>query len=206
MLLPRRQIGHIHYFTALINNRPGDPTQPQRKQVYLRALGTIPHLTIHYGHFLPQRKLRPLAQQPASGPRTVEILDTQEKGSDVNLASYLLLDGFENKYDLAVVISIDSDLVTPIEMARIKLGKQVGVIDPRSKRSFELRKAASWYRYLRQGPLSASLFPDSLSTLRVRLLSPVGGDGLPAHGHWAFSPFHVLDTGFIGSYNYSTSI
>ena len=174
MLLPQHQIVRIRYFTALITSRPGDPTQPQRQQAYLRALGTIPHLTIHYGHFLPQRKLRPLAQQPASGPRTVEILDTQEKGSDVNLASYLLLDGFENKYDLAVVISNDSDLVTPIEMARIKLGKQVGVIDPRSKRSFELRKAASWYRHLRQGPMRASLFPDTLSDTQGPITKPSG--------------------------------
>ena len=172
LLLPQHQIELIRYFTARIDKRHGDPTQPQRQQAYLRALGTIPHLTIHYGHFLPQRKLRPLAQQPASGPRTVEILDTQEKGSDVNLASYLLLDGFENKFDLAVVISNDSDLVTPIEMARIKLGKQVGVIDPRSKRSFELRKAASWYRHLRQGPMRASLFPDTLSDTQGPITNP----------------------------------
>ena len=88
------------------------------------------------------------------GPRTVEILDTEEKGSDVNLASYLLLDGFENDYEMAVVISNDSDLQLPIRMTRTKLGKQLGVIDPSNKTSFELRKAASWYRRLRRGPLS----------------------------------------------------
>ena len=103
-----------------------------------------------------------MARPPEAGPRTAEILDTEEKGSDVNLASYLLLDGFDDEYDLAVVVSNDSDLVLPIRMARSRLGKQVGVFDPTRRRSFELHGAASWYRPLRRGPLSASLFPDTL--------------------------------------------
>ena len=98
-------------------------------------------------------------QQPQTGPRTVEILDTEEKGSDVNLASYLLLDGFENEYGLAVVVSNDSDLELPIRMVRTRLDKQIGVFDPSRRRSFELHNAASWYRPLRQGPLSARPVP-----------------------------------------------
>ena len=174
MLLPQHQVERIRYFTALITSRPRDLAQPQRQQAYIRALGTIPHLTVHYGHFLPKRKRRPLSRQPTSGSRTVEILDIEEKGSYVNLAFYLLLDGFENKYDLAVVISNDSDLVTPIEMTRTKLVKQVGVIDPSSNRSFKLREAATWYRRLRRGPLSASLFPDTISDAQGFITKPSG--------------------------------
>ena len=174
LLLPQHQIELIRYFTARIDKRHGDPTQPQRQQTFLRALETIPNLSIHYGHFLSKKKRRPLAQPRVSGPRTVEILDTEEKGSDVNLASYLLLDGFENQYDLVVVISNDSDLMTPIKMGRTKLGKQVGIFDPSRKRSFELYKASSWYRSLRQGPLSASLFPDTISDTQGPITKPSG--------------------------------
>ncbi len=174
LLLPRHNMGRIREFTALIANRTSDPTQAQRQQTYLRALGTIPYLTIHYGHFLSKTKRRPLAQRPVSGPHIVEILDTEEKGSDVNLASYLLLDGFANQCDLAVVISNDSDLVTPIEMVRTRLGKRVGILDPSRKRSFELYNAASWYRPLRSGPVSASLFPDTLSNTRGPITKPSG--------------------------------
>ena len=163
LLLPQHQVNRIRYFTALVSNRPSDPTQAQRQQVYLRALRTTPNLTIHYGHLMSKTKRRPLARPPAAGPRTVEILDTEEKGSDVNLASHLLLDGFDNDYAMAVVISNDSDLELPIRMARTRLGKRLGVYDPSRKRSFELYGAASWYRPLRQGPLSASLFPAILS-------------------------------------------
>ena len=106
------------------------PHQAQRQQAYLRALKTIPGLSIHYGHLLAKTKRRPLARQPQTGPRTVEILDTEEKGSDVNLASYLLLDGFEGEYEMAVVISNDSDLELPIRMTRTKLGKEVGGLRP----------------------------------------------------------------------------
>ena len=172
LLLPRHQIGRIRYFTALVNNRPDDPTQAQRQQSYLRALETVPNLSIHYGHLLPKTKRRPLARPPQTGPRTAEILDTEEKGSDVNLASYLLLDGFDDEYELAVVVSNDSDLVLPIRMARSKLGKEVGVFDPSRRRSFELHGAASWYRPLRQGPLSASQFPDTLSDAQSRVTKP----------------------------------
>ena len=81
-----------------------------------------------------------MAQQPAVGPRTVEIFDTEEKGSDVNLATYLLMDGSENDYEMAVVISNDSDLKLPIRMNRTKLGKHIGVIDPSNKTSFSYVK------------------------------------------------------------------
>ena len=174
LLLPEHKIGRIRYFTAEVANRPSDPTQAQRQQAYIRALQTIPNLTIHYGHFLAKTKWRPLAQQPESGPQIVEVLDTEEKGSDVNLASYLLMDGFEDQYELAMVISNDSDLQLPVQMVRSKLGKQIGVYDPSRKRSFQLYSAASWYRPLRKGPLSASLFPDELSDAKGTVKKPKG--------------------------------
>ena len=115
-----------------------------------------------------------MAREPETGPRVVEILDTEEKGSDVNLASYLLVDGLKDEYEMAVVVSNDSDLELPIRMAQTRLGKQVGVFDPSRRRSFELHNAASWYRPLRRGPLSASLFPDSLSDTQGVITKPVG--------------------------------
>ncbi len=174
LLLPQNPIVRIRYFTARVRNRPGDLTQAQRQQAYLRALETIPDLTIHLGYFLPMTKRRPLVGRRLDGQRMVEVHDTEEKGTDVNLASYLLLDGFENKYELAVVISNDSDLELPIRIARTKLGKQVGVFDPSSRRSFELHGAASWYRSLRAGPLSASLFPETISDAKGAITRPSG--------------------------------
>ena len=174
LLLPNHEVNRVRYFTARVSNRPGDPTQAQRQQAYIRALSTVPNLSIHYGHLLSKRKRRPLAGLPVSGSSMVDILDTEEKGSDVNLASYLLLDGFENDYELAVVVSNDSDLQLPISIARERLSKVVGVFDPSSRRSFQLAQAASWYRRLRRGPLTASRFPDKLADRQGVITKPSG--------------------------------
>jgi hypothetical protein len=38
LLLPKNQIIKIKYFTALVTARPTDMDQPNRQQIYLRAL------------------------------------------------------------------------------------------------------------------------------------------------------------------------
>jgi hypothetical protein len=172
LLLPKHQVNRIRYFTALVTARPDDPTQPQRQQTYLRALGTIPNLTIHFGHFLSHQRRRLLVNPPQSGSRFVQVWHTEEKGSDVNLASHLLVDGFANDYEMAVVISNDSDLQLPVSMVKTTLRKTVGVIDPAPRRSFELSSAASWYRHLRKGPLSASLFSPTLNDAQGIIFKP----------------------------------
>jgi len=160
-ILPKSDFNRIRYFTATVQSRPGDPQQAQRQQVYLRALATIPHLSIHFGRFLTSTVRMPLAHPPAEGPRTVDVLKTEEKGSDVNLATFLLVDGFGDDYDAAVVISNDSDLVLPIEVVRGDLGREVGVVNPHPKTpSWALRNAASFYRPLRERALRESQFPE----------------------------------------------
>ena len=125
-LLRGHTITRIRYFTALVGPRPGDPDKRFRQQTYIRALETTPGLSVHYGHFLsgPERML--VANPPPGGSRTVEVVRTQEKGSDVNLATYLLMDGFRGGYELAVVVSNDSDLKTPIELRPHRAGAARG--------------------------------------------------------------------------------
>jgi uncharacterized LabA/DUF88 family protein len=106
------------------------PAAAVRQQTCLRALQTIPGLSIHLGHYLVSYPRMPLRYPPASGPRTVEVVKSEEKGSDVNLATYLLLDAFRKDCDTAVVITNDSDLREPIEIAQAELGLRVGVINP----------------------------------------------------------------------------
>ena len=129
-LLPKDNVVGIRYFTALISARPSDPNQAVRQQTYLRALDTLPLVTIHLGHYLSHRVRMPLAVAPAHGPRTVEVIKTEEKGSDVNLATYLLLDAFRKRCDTAVVISNDSDLAEPIRVVEDELGIRVGIVNP----------------------------------------------------------------------------
>lgn len=80
ILLPRNDIRRIKYFTARVGPRPGDPDQPLRQQVYLRAIASIPTVEIHFGHYLSHEVFMPLANPPQTGARFVKVLKTEEKG------------------------------------------------------------------------------------------------------------------------------
>jgi len=120
----------------------------------------------------------PLANPRPGRVRTVLVIKTEEKGSDVNLATMLLVDGFQNKYDAAAVVSNASDLALPIRMVRQILHKPVLVFNPHamnpsSKPSKTLRQAASQYRPIRAGVLGASQFAPNL-------VDAIGGFSKPA--------------------------
>jgi len=163
VILPKNKILKIKYFTALVNARPQDLDQPIRQQMYLRALRTIPYLEIILGHFLTHPVKLPLANPIPGQNRYAEVIKTEEKGSDVNLATHLLHDGYQDAYRVAIVISNDSDLVEAIKIVRNELHKGVIVLNPHSKSpSQELKQTATFVKDIRQGVLAASQFPDSM--------------------------------------------
>ena len=167
-LLPKSQIENINYYTARVKPPPDDPQQQTRQQAYLRALATIPNLETHFGLFTRHKVYRPVAGYiPLGGSKkgdrqTIRIVRTEEKGSDVNLASHLLHDGHLGRYDLAVLITNDSDLVTPIKLVREDLGLDVGVLNPQKHPSHELAGVATFMKTIRSGVVSQSQFPATL--------------------------------------------
>lgn len=60
--------------------------------------------------------VKALLAQPTLQNKWVDIIKTEEKGSDVNLAVHLLNDAWQNVYDCAVVLSNDSDLKEAITL------------------------------------------------------------------------------------------
>jgi hypothetical protein len=171
-LLPKDRVNRIRYFTATVSARPDNPDAPQRQQVYLRALETIPGLSIRYGHYLTHVTRMPLANPPQRGARTVEVVKTEEEGSDVNLATYLLLDAFQRDCKVAVVISNDSDLKLPIEIAQTELGIRVGVVNPHppARRSRALQP--TFFKQLRTSALGACQFPSVLTDRKGEIRKP----------------------------------
>jgi hypothetical protein len=171
-LLPKDRINRIRYFTATVSARPDNPDAPQRQQIYLRALETIPGLSIHYGHYLTHVTRMPLANPPQRGARTVEVVKTEEKGSDVNLATYLLLDAFQRDCNVGVVITNDSDLKLPIEIAQTELRIRVGVINPHppARRSRALQP--TFFKQLRTPALGACQFPSILTDTKGEIRKP----------------------------------
>jgi hypothetical protein len=157
---PCHVVTRIRYFTAFVKQTPSNPQQHVRQQAYCRALATTANLTMHLGAFQSNQCKRPLASDPST---LVKVIDMKEKGSDVNLASYLLLDGFKGAYEAAVVISNDSDLAEPIRLVRQELGLVVGVLNPREHPAVALKRASPKFHIrITRDHLKASQFPPVL--------------------------------------------
>lgn len=156
--LPGHTINRIRYFTAKVTPTPNDPDIGNRQQVYLRALRTLPSVSIHEGHFLRHNVRMAHAYPP---PNTVEVIKTEEKGSDVNLATYLLADAFRNDASRFVVVTSDSDFLAPLTLVRKELGKDVGILKPSARPSHGLNRCSpSFTKTIRKGALTACQLPD----------------------------------------------
>jgi hypothetical protein len=145
-------IDRVVYCTALIDGS-ANPSGHADQDVYLKALrasGSVDH--IEHGYYVSRVKSAPLATKDPKGRPVltrphwpVVVQDSagtavtqatfmvsyayrEEKGSDVNVASHLLLDVLQGVVDAAVVISNDSDLRFPIEQARRRV--PVGTVNP----------------------------------------------------------------------------
>ena len=164
-LFPQDSINRVCYFTARLDVRPGNPGQAQRQLIYLRALGTQPGFDVHFGVFRSGVKRRPLAEPTPGLPSYVLVRDSEEKGSDVNLATRLLVDGFNGEYEQAVVVSNDADFAGAMRYVRDDLGLRVTLVnpDPRNSSPRELADAATYVKRLWKSHLRRSLFPDALS-------------------------------------------
>ncbi len=101
------------------------------------------------------------------------MVDMKEKGSDVNLATELLVDAFSDAYDVAVIVTNDSDLAAPVP-AVCKLGKAVGVLNPHQRQSVELRQFASFIKPVRPWALQQSLLPPLLRDAKGEIHKPAG--------------------------------
>jgi hypothetical protein len=152
-------VERIVYCTARIDAST-NPTGHRDQDVYLLALrrsGAVDW--IEFGRFYDKAIARPLALRgapphhkpiavaaappvvvkDASGVPVpgasfmVTVADREEKGSDVNVASHLLIDTLSDAMDAAIVVSNDSDLAFPVAEARRRL--PVGVLNPHGTRS-----------------------------------------------------------------------
>ncbi len=161
LLKPTDTVEAVRYFTARVSARAGDPGAPGRQQVYLSALATLPQISVHFGSFLTKTKRRPLVNPVRGLPKFVEVYDTEEKGSDVNLAAHLLNDGWQRRYDAALVMSQDTDLCEAMRMVRDDVKKPVGLVWLDGQQpSTRLKDVSSFVRHVTSSRLAAAQFPD----------------------------------------------
>jgi len=172
LLLPKNQIIGMKYFTAKVFSRKSDPQKHIRQQVYLRALRTLPNLEIIYGHYSEHPKWMRLANPQLGQSKYAEVIKTEEKGSDVNLAVNLLHDGYQGKYQLAAVVTNDSDLLSAVQIVQKDLGLKVGILNPQEHPSRELENEAHFMKKIRQGVIQASQFPSTMKDAKGSFYKP----------------------------------
>jgi uncharacterized LabA/DUF88 family protein len=177
-MLPSFDVVRVKYYTAMIRSR-GDPSKSLRQETYLRALRTLPKVEICLGLFSAQKVTRELVKPSiftrikkrlglkVGMNRCVKVYDPKEKGSDVNLAVHIVNDAWQNRYDVAVLISNDSDLIEAIKVVRRDCKKQVYVINPHKDPNPELHKHADFVKQIRATHLSSAQFPDKIVGTKV---------------------------------------
>jgi uncharacterized LabA/DUF88 family protein len=174
--LPKNTIEKVRYFTARVSSRPHDPNQSDRQASYIRALQTVPEIEIHFGHFLTHEVNMPDAASWKLGQyKPVRVIKTEEKGSDVNFATYLLMDAADDLFDVAVIVSNDSDLTEPIRVIKDRFGKQIVLLTFRQTRiSGALKPLADFIKQFGPSALAAAQFPERLSDAVGTITKPKG--------------------------------
>jgi uncharacterized LabA/DUF88 family protein len=116
------------------------------------------------GRYLRVKGKPVLKTNPAGEIVKAWVLKSEEKGSDVNLAASLLRDAYLGACECAVIISNDSDLLTPIRMAKADRGLTIGLAPPRPKGSVELKALADFKIEPRTHHLADAQFPNLVCT------------------------------------------
>lgn len=157
LLKPNQQLISTKYFTSFVSSTPSDPDKNRRQVAYLDVLGTLPDFQIIYGHYLHN------TQRCRKCGATWVV--PEEKMTDVNIATELMVDAFQNSFDTALVVSADSDLSGPIEAVhRLFHDKRVVVFFPPGRSSKRLMQVANAFVSIRRNTLAQSQFSDQVST------------------------------------------
>lgn len=167
LLIPTHTIKRVRYFTAMIRPALGtDPRAPIRQQTYVRALRTNPKVTIHEGQYRNDARMMPslpITFDDAGRITRVKVRKTEEKGSDVNLASYMVFDACRDDADLFVLVSNDSDFAAMLTLLTTELDKQWALLSPVDNPNQSLLALNPvLIKRIRRGALLASQFPDEI--------------------------------------------
>jgi hypothetical protein len=157
------------------SERPHQSSAPRRQQVYVAALRSNPRIETTEGHFRIDKRTYPLVE-PWGDKKWATVWKPEERGSDVNLGAYLLLDAFNKDFDVAAIISNDSDLTEPIKIVRRPpFGRTVLVFNPQSAEHRTWMGASRHFDLTREQLLQSQL-PNPLVVGRSTFVKPDSGD------------------------------
>jgi len=146
-----QQLVEIKYFTSRVTN---NPSKQRRQTLYLEALETT-GIKIVYGLY----KSKDVECNNCGHIWQI----SNEKMTDVNIATHLLIDAFKDNYDTAILISGDSDLVPPIKSVQNNFPtKSVSVLFPPSRHNNTVAAVAKGSMILGRKKLNDNQFPNEI--------------------------------------------
>jgi uncharacterized LabA/DUF88 family protein len=157
LMQPDQQLIELHYFTARISGARGNSADSARQTTYLDALQTISGISIHEGHYLTKKRVCRRCGNHWPEP--------EEKMTDVNIAVRLLADAFDDRFDTAIIISADSDLVPPMHEIRSRFSeKRIVVPMPPRRHSRSLANLADVSFQIGEANIRKSQLPERIQT------------------------------------------
>jgi len=152
-LLSGQTLVEVMYYTSKVKN---DKPALQRQMMFIDALTAHrPGIKVVYGHYLAK-------EMECFGCGNTHTRH-EEKMTDVNIACHLLTAAMDDRFDVALLMSGDSDLVPPVRVVRERWpSKKVIAVFPPNRKSDALKKAAHGHLWIGEDKLRGSLLPDEV--------------------------------------------
>ena len=165
LLLPDQKLELTRYFTTRVR---GNQSAHARQATYIDALLARGVIEIDFGHFLAKTR------QCRSCDNSWQ--QNEEKKTDVNIAVRMLDDAYDDRFDVAIVMSGDSDLVPPVQSIKNRFPeKRIIAAFPPKRHSSELRRVAHGCFTISDAKVRQSRMPNPVTTADGRVLRAPAG-------------------------------
>ena len=146
-----KDLREVYYFTSLTT---WNADKMSRHKVLLRAFEQV-GASIVYGEFRRRDRYCPNCK--------THYIAHEEKQTDVNIAIYLFRLAIEDRYDTALILSGDSDLIPSIKAVKATFpSKRTGVLIPIGRRAEELKATCDFSIKIREKNLAKCQFENPL--------------------------------------------
>ena len=175
LLLPEYKICAIKYFASRVIDKSDGHHRAERQDKYLDAL-SCRGINVIEGYYRIRVERLEAADNSCKAcnltthPGYVRGKRMSEKLTDVNMATELLKDAYEDAADAFVLVSGDADFAPALRVVRYSTHHSVIVFNPQTGISNELRRYATFYRNIPPGFADGCMLPESFCTDDGRII------------------------------------
>lgn len=177
ILLPTHEIKLVRYFTSRIKPPANNQSLAINQAIYLQALTSLgERMSVSFGKMIRRDRVFPIAPLELTiegKPKLARVTTIEEKGSDVALASFMVLDASKKEADMYILVSNDSDFEPTLRILREQVGGKIGLFSPVKRPSKSLLVAEQMLvKTIRESVLQASQLPDEIQTRESNVRRP----------------------------------